>query len=187
MQAEQIFYRYVLTVAEEWDDKTADWPYIEEALDGLPTRDIDREKALALLIGLRAGERQKESRTREEFRKEILAELRLLRGTQLRSTVRRRARELARKQVDRIQSKLIFGFFLDRGRRSVSKADLNTLLEPIEYIWHAGSGDRRAKLARVYGQFRSRVNRLKQDVGPGIEQEAKNLFDTVYDIVIEYI
>jgi hypothetical protein len=112
MQAEQSFYRYVQTVAEEWDDKTADWPYIEEALDGLPTRDIDREKALALLIGLRAGERQKESRTREEFRKEILAELRLLRGTQLRSTVRRRARELARKQVDRIQSKLIFGFFL---------------------------------------------------------------------------
>jgi hypothetical protein len=69
----------------------------------------------------------------------------------------------------------------------VAQSDLNIFLEAIEYVWHAGSGDRHTKLDRVYRQFRSRVNRLKDSGEPGIEQEAMSLFDRVYSIVIEYI
>jgi hypothetical protein len=56
MQTEEIYYQYVWRVAEEWYDKTGDWPQIEAALEGLHSTDIEREKAIALLIGLRAGE-----------------------------------------------------------------------------------------------------------------------------------
>jgi hypothetical protein len=187
MQTEDIFYRYVQMVVEDWDDRKEDWPQIEAALDDLRSTDIEREKALALLIGLRAGERQKDSPNREASRQDVLAQLRFARGDRNRSYLRSQARTLARKRGDRIQSKLIFGFFLDRGYGRVSQTDLSALLEAIECVWHAGTGDRRTKLARVYGQFRSRVNRLKQDSEPGIEQSAKILFETIYDIVIEYI
>jgi hypothetical protein len=187
METRDIFRDYVWLVAEEWSDRKYDWPRIEAALEGPRSRDIEREKVLALLIGLRAGERQKDSPNREARRQEVLAELRFARGDRNRAGIRCRARALAQKRVDRIQSKLIFGFFLDRGRDTVSEADLNALLEAIEYIWHAGSGDRQTKLARVYGQFRSRVNRLKQEVGSGVEGEAAALFDEVYGIVIQYV
>jgi hypothetical protein len=66
MQTEEIFYRYISTVVYEWYYKTADWPQIEAALEGLQSTDIAQEKALALLIGLRAGERQKEQYPRKD-------------------------------------------------------------------------------------------------------------------------
>jgi len=188
MQTEEIFYRYVDTVVEERRDRAQDWPQIEAAIQALHPDDIEHQaKILALLIGLRAGERQKDSLTRETSRQAILADLRFAKGTENRSNIRRRARSLARKRADQIQSKLIFGFFLERGQNTVSKSDLNTLLEAIECVWHLDPADRQTKLSTLYGQFRSRVNRLKRDGGSGVEGDALALFENVFGIVINYI
>jgi hypothetical protein len=188
MQSEHIFYHYVGIVADEWADGTYDWPQIGAAIEALHPTDIEqRAKALTLVIGLRAGERQKESPVREPARWDVLAELKFAKGDRKRSDIRGRARALAQKRADQIQSKLILGFFLGRGRDTVSKSDVDALLEAIECVLNVRGDDRQAKVSQLYGRFRSRVNRLKQEGGAGVQDEATALFETVYGMVLDYV
>lgn len=187
MEAEDIFFRYVGIVADEWDDGKHDWPRINTSVETLYPDDIEQQaRILAFLIGLRAAERKKDSPKRLQYREEILGDLRFAEGFQKISYIRREAKAYAMKRADQIQSKLILGFFLSRNRHTVSKSDLNIMLEAIEYVWSV-RGDRPTKLSKLYGQFRSRVTRLIQNGGDDVEADAKALFDRVDAIVIEYL
>lgn len=174
--------RYLHFVAEQYMDREEDWPAIEEALRAAPN--INFSKAIALLIGLRAIERFKDSPIRQPLIEEGKALLRWQKGWQAKANTRKRIAKLALRSHDRAQTLLYYGFMLDRGDEVVSRPTVRALTAALVCVLHVPPRAAAGPDELLYQRLRQRVRRLPKTTGCRAE-DALALFNAVYATVIE--
>ena len=160
---------------ELWTSGEDPWPEVDERLDHATAAWIDRDlnKIRALLIAIWACESLISDARPARQRKDALKRARWTAGFD-RNDLLAFARSNAVKAFNRIKSRSIYGFFRDQGRDTVSERQIKALSGALELVMQIHVRD-------VFGNFRSRVNRLR-----GEEENAAEAQE-IYERVCEQV
>src|SRR5437879_2674408 len=136
MQSDNPLFRQQVRIGlDEWTAGEGDWPQVDERLAEADAAGIDRDKARALLVAIWACENLIADRSRNLRRRAALQRARWTAGPD-RSRELAWARSNARKEFDRIKSHVIYGFFLDQERGTVSERQIRALMSALELVMH---------------------------------------------------
>jgi hypothetical protein len=188
------FIRVVQRIAEEYHSGASDWPQITTKLkEGIEKSGagIRERDALALLIGLRTTENQKDDPDRDEkvTHARELSFVNFKKGRAAKAKARMKPRALSERSFDLIQSYLVYGFLLkrriqERRKPLASRKDFRGLAPAMAMILTVKRGRGRPSDAEIlYHNFRQRVGRLHRVSNPNLTIPALSLFNSVYATV----
>jgi hypothetical protein len=181
MEIDRELADHIYHVAEQYEDREQDWPAIQQALRVAPG--VDLKKAVALLVGLRALERLKDSPARTRRIKAARSLLQWQKGRDAKSYTRRQLRALALSRYDRLQNLLLLGFMIDGGSGRVSRPTIRALADALSFVLHVPPNAASPPDELLYQRIRLRLHRGRSSNVD--EAEALVFFRTVYAMVFE--
>jgi hypothetical protein len=178
------FLKWTRAVADERRNGKGGWPAIDAELRKVQRQmsaaDIDLEYVIALLIGLRACERQKDDPDRIDMRRDAADYLRFTKGKTARAHARREQRQYSIRYYDSQQSRLAYGFMLAHGKNWASRTEFRLIAGAVAHIMHVRKSRTQTQADQIYRNFRARISRLRKKDASGIERAARDIFDGVY-------